>query len=132
MSKHLFESDEKKFARCYQDALGYHRRAQIFSDQQQAVSLVFNVAAIAVESYLIAICAHYATMPFNHNYASLLSSVEEVMPLEPSLSASILALDTIFGICSVDDYHHGTPGVSDKESILTICNRLCALTESLA
>ncbi|MFS2223320.1 hypothetical protein [Pantoea sp. B65] len=131
MSTQLFESDEKKFARCYQQARGYHRRAELFAGQQQSTSLVFNVAAIAVECYLIALCARHATMPFNHNYASLLSSVEEVMPLDPALSAGIRALDNIFGICSLDDYHHGTPGTADKESILSICARLAALTRSL-
>ncbi|QTF10669.1 hypothetical protein HC231_04190 [Brenneria izadpanahii] len=126
MPKYIFETDEKRFARCYQDAQCYHRRAELFAGQQQSPSLVFNVAAIAVENYLIALCARYGEMPFNHNYSSLLASVNEAMPqpLSPALCDGIRYLDNIFGICSVDNYHHGTPDDADKEAILAICNAL--------
>ncbi|PWC21652.1 hypothetical protein DDT52_04835 [Brenneria roseae subsp. roseae] len=130
MSKYIFETDEERFSRCLQDARGYHRRAMLFSEQQQSPSLVFNVAALAVENYLIALCAKHGNMPFNHNYASLLSSVTEVMPLPASLCHGIRQLDGIFGICSVDNYHHGTPGVEDKTSILSVCRELSSLLES--
>lgn len=126
MSKHLFETDEKRFERCYQEAQCYHRRAELFSGQRQSASLVFNVAAIAVENYLIALCARYGEMPFNHNYSSLLASVNDAMPqpLPPALCDGIRYLDSIFGICSVDNYHHGAPNAEDKEAILAICNAL--------
>nr|WP_113864904.1 hypothetical protein [Brenneria salicis]NMN90672.1 hypothetical protein [Brenneria salicis ATCC 15712 = DSM 30166]RBP66832.1 hypothetical protein DES54_10240 [Brenneria salicis ATCC 15712 = DSM 30166]RLM32184.1 hypothetical protein BHG07_02075 [Brenneria salicis ATCC 15712 = DSM 30166] len=127
MSTYIFETDEERFARCHQDARGYHRRAVLFAEQQQSPSLVFNVAAIAVENYLIALCARQGNMPFNHNYAGLLAAVTEQMPLPAALCDGIRHLDGIFGICSVDNYHHGTPGIADKEAILTICNALSAL-----
>ncbi|MFC3396582.1 hypothetical protein [Brenneria rubrifaciens] len=130
MSTYLFEKDEERFTRCRQDAQSYHRRAVLFAEQQQSPSLVFNVAAIAVENYLIALCARHGTMPFNHNYTSLLAAVAELMPLPEALCEGIRHLDSIFGICSVDNYHHGTPGIADKEAILTICHVLSALLDA--
>ncbi|KAA9000499.1 hypothetical protein FJU30_09655 [Affinibrenneria salicis] len=131
MAHALFESDQQRFDRCYRDAQGYHRRAGLMDAQNNGHSLVFNVAAIAVECYLIALCARFGEMPMNHNYASLLAAVEEVMPLDPALRADIAHLDTLFGICSIDDYHHGKPVPEDKQIILRICDRLQAVLQSL-
>lgn len=127
MAQLLFESDEQRFARCYQHACGYHRRARLLAEQARSASLVFNVAAIAVECYLIALCSLHGNMPFNHNYRSLLVSAQENTAFSDTLRDNILSLDAIFGICSVDDYYHGTPGDDDRRRILAVCDELDAL-----
>lgn len=124
MSKQLFETDGQKFIRLSRDAAGYHRRAVLFAEQGQSYGLTFNVASIAVECYLIALCAWYGSMPFNHSYSSLMDSAQEVMLFTPELSGKIRALDDIFGICSLDKYHHGAPTQSDAADILVICQAL--------
>ncbi|SFU16477.1 hypothetical protein SAMN05192562_107152 [Kosakonia arachidis] len=130
MAQLLFETDEQRFVRCYNDAKGYHRRASLLAAQNRSASLVFNVAAIAVECYLIALCSLHGDMPFNHNYRSLMASASEKSTFSHSLRDSILSLDSIFGICSVDDYHHGTPDEHDKVRILSICQALDVLITS--
>lgn len=127
MAQLLFETDEQRFVRCYDYASGYHRRASLLAAQDRSASLVFNVAAIAVECYLIALCSLHGDMPFNHNYRSLLASASEKSVFSGALRDNILALDKIFGICSVDDYHHGTPDNDDKVRILNVCHELDAL-----
>ncbi|NDL64643.1 hypothetical protein [Acerihabitans arboris] len=131
MSKLLFESDRQKFIRLSHDAEGYHRRAVLFAEQAQSPGLVFNVASIAVECYLIALCAWYGSMPFNHNYASLMDTAEEVIPFAPELSRRIRALDEIFGICSLENYHHGTPTQADSVGIIAICRELSEILTAL-
>ncbi|HEY0211561.1 hypothetical protein [Acerihabitans sp.] len=131
MSKLIFESDRQKFIRLSHDAKGYHRRAVLFAEQSQSPGLIFNVASIAVECYLIALCAWYGSMPYNHNYGSLMDSAEEVIPFAPELSRQIRALDEIFGICSLDNYHHGTPTLEDTLGIIAICRELSALLAPL-
>ncbi len=131
MSKTLFETDRQKFVRLSVDARAYHRRAELFAEQEQSPGLVFNVASIAVESYLIALCAWYGSMPFNHNYTSLMDTAEEVMQFDPVLSHDIRALDEIFGICSLDDYHHGTPMAQDAVGIVAICRSLSTILTGL-
>lgn len=127
MSTLLFESEEQRFARCYEHACGYHRRARLLVNQTSSPSLVFNVAAIAVECYLIALCALHGEMPMNHNYRSLLRSVEGKTQIDAALRDDIHALDGIFGICAIDDYHHGTPNDEDKVRILAICDAIDTL-----
>ena len=124
MTSQLFETDAQRFIRCYQHARGYHHRAQRFARQARTVSLVFNVAAIAVECYLIALCARHGIMPMNHNYRSLVFSAAEKVTFTEPMMQHILALDKIFGICSVDEYHHGAPGANDQQQILTLCQEL--------
>ena len=131
MSKTLFETDRHKFVRLLADARGFHRRAELLAEQEQSVGLVFNVASIAVESYLIALCAWYGSMPFNHNYTSLMDTAEEVMHFDPVLSHDIRALDDIFGICSLDNYHHGTPMLKDSVGIIAICRSLSGIVTGL-
>lgn len=130
MAQLLFETDEQRFVRCYDYARGYHRRASLLAAQDRSASLVFNVAAIAVECYLIALCSLHGAMPFNHNYRSLLASAAEKSVFSDALRDDILSLDDIFGICSIDDYHHGAPDDNDKERILSVCHALDALIAS--
>ncbi|WP_413736285.1 hypothetical protein ACL2XP_25835 [Sodalis sp. RH21] len=131
MSKMIFETDRQKFARLSVNARGYHRRAELFAGQAQSPGLIFNVASIAVECYLIALCAWYGSMPFNHNYASLMDTAEEVMQFDAALSRDIRALDDIFGICSLENYHHGTPTPEDVTGIIAVCRALAALLAPL-
>jgi hypothetical protein len=126
----LFESDATKFARNLRDAQGYHQRARQFANQQRGASLIFNVASLAIECYLIALCSYFKTMPFNHNYNALMDAASEVITFDPELALQIRALDTIFGICSLDHYHHGTPEIADAESTLTICAELAAMFQT--
>lgn len=127
MSTLLFESDVQRFTRCYEHARGYHHRAQLLMNQGRSLSLVFNVGSIAVECYLIAVCAQHGDMPLNHNYRSLLHSIEGHVEIADALRQSILSLDAIFGICSVDDYHHGAPDENDGVRILALCDELDTL-----
>lgn len=120
----LFESDSKRFARCHRDAQGYHARAKQFADEKRPPSLVFNVGSMAIESYLVALCAFFKVMPSNHNFGNLLADAQSVTEIDPALAQAIGDLDRIFGICSIDDYHHGAPQAADAENVLYICNRL--------
>jgi len=131
MSKTLFETDRQKFVRLSADARGYHRRAELFAEQAQSPGLIFNVGSIAAECYLVALCAWYGSMPFNHNFVSLMETAEEVMQFDPTLSRDIRALDDIFGICSLENYHHGAPTNEDAVSIIGICRGLSAMLAQL-
>lgn len=127
----LFESDAKRFARTARDARGYHFRALQFAAERKRASLIFNVASIAIENYLIALCAYHNVMPSNHNYSNLLADARSVMPFEPELAASIEALDEIFGICSLEHYHHGEPSGDDSSRSLATCDGLLRMLQTL-
>lgn len=118
------EADLEAFAENLQDAWGYHHRAEQFQRQGQRHSLVFNVGAVALERYLVAMCHLHGTMPLNHNYICLMNAVETVVDFPPELNKEIRSLDFIFGICSLEDYFHGTPEVADADRVLAMCNQV--------
>ncbi|GBG57559.1 hypothetical protein SPFL3102_02243 [Sporomusaceae bacterium FL31] len=113
----LFEED-------YRSAKMYHHRAKQFLEEGQCSSVVFNVASVALENYLIALCDLYGVEPGNHNYTCLMDAVEELIDVSPALNKEIRSLDSIFGICSLENYHHGVPELSDMDRVLLMCQEV--------
>jgi len=128
----LFESDRQRFARNFEEARAYHHRADLFAEEKVRTSLIFNVASIAIECYMIALCAHFKNMPSNHSFGSLVEDAGLLMDFPKPLAEKICGLDRIFGICSLDDYHHGIPTEEDASTALEICTKLEALITELA
>jgi len=136
-----FESkmiDEESFALNYADAEGYYHRALQFQANDQRPSLVFNIASVALERYLVALCDLYGEDPRNHNYITLMRSVENFMEIPKDLNKRIKAMDWIFGICSIDEYRHPNPDEKDMENALVLCvevqklfdpNRVAAISQ---
>lgn len=124
------EPDTEAFEKDFGDAVGYHRRAEQFLEQGERVSLVFNVASCALERYLVAICDAFGVVPFNHNYAWLMKDVEQLLDIPSDLNTDIRSLDQIFGICSLDEYHHGTPEEPDMRRVLSMCDKVESLFSS--
>jgi hypothetical protein len=119
-----FESkmiDEESFTLNYADAENYYNRALQFQAIGQRPSLVFNIAAVALERYLVALCDLYGEDPRNHNYITLMRTVETLVELPKELNKRIKAMDWIFGICSIDDYRHPNPDEADMENALALC-----------
>jgi len=122
-----FESkiiDEESFALNYADAESYYHRALQFQVVEQRPSLVFNIAAVALERYLVALCDLYGEDPRNHNYITLIRSVETLVEVPKELNRRIKAMDWIFGICSIDEYRHPNPDVKDMENALVLCREV--------
>ncbi|MDQ1304396.1 MAG: hypothetical protein QG671_223 [Actinomycetota bacterium] len=107
-------------------ARGYHRTAEGMR-ADRAASLVFNVASVALEHYLIAICNSNGVEPVSHTFSDLMSDVESLLDVEPDVSDAVRSLDEIFGICSVDDYHHTEPTGADAAKALWACEQLAEL-----
>lgn len=113
----LFEGD-------YKDAQAYHRRALQFEHEGLAFSVVFNVASVALERYLVAICELYGVEPRNHNFITLMMTVDELIKVPKELSNDIKSLDQIFGICFLENYFHGTPVEADAKKVLRLCENV--------
>jgi len=113
--------DEESFALNYADAEGYYHRALQFQANEQRPSLVFNIAAVALERYLVALCDLYGEDPRNHNYITLMKTVETLVEVPKELNRRIKAMDWIFGICSIDEYRHPNPDEKDMENALVLC-----------
>lgn len=121
------EIDLEAFEEDYRDAKAYHNRAEEFLRDGQRFSVVFNVASVALERYLLALCDLYGIEPGNHNYTCLMDAVEQIIDVPLALNKEIRSLDLIFGICSLENYYHGTPEPEDMTRVLSICHRIHAL-----
>lgn len=121
------EVDLDAFEQKFRDAKGFHHRAKQFMEEGQSFSVVFNVASVTIENYLIALCELYGVMPGNHNYACLMDAIETIMEVPVLLNDEIRSLDFIFGICSVENYFHGDPEQSDSDRVLSMCNEIYKL-----
>jgi HEPN domain-containing protein len=113
----LFEDD-------YKDARAYHRRALQFENEGEAFSVVFNVASVALERYLVAICELYGEEPRNHNFITLMMTADKLIKVPKELSKEVKSLDQIFGICFLDNYFHGTPAEIDAKKALRMCEEV--------
>jgi HEPN domain-containing protein len=112
------------FEKEYRDSKAYLHRAKLFLKEGQDHSVVFNVASLALERYLVALCYLHDMEPYNHNYTCLMDTVEMFMEVPEELNKEIRSLDEIFDICTLDDYFHGDPEVSDMERVLSMCERV--------
>lgn len=116
--------DEESFEINFADAKAYHNRALQYKDNGQRPSLVFNIASVALERYLVALCDLYGAAPRNHNYITLMKDVEKLVEIPKDLNRRIKAMDWIFGICSIDEYRHPNPDASDMENVLVLCDEV--------
>ena len=98
--------DEESFVTNYADAKAYYHRALQFQAEGHRPSLAFNIASVALERYLVALCDLYGEDPRNHNYITLMRTVETLVEVPKELNRRIKAMDWIFGICSIDEYRH--------------------------
>jgi len=115
----------RAFEEDVRDGRAYYRRALEFQRDGYGHSLVFNVAAIALERYLVGLCHLRGVEPDNHNFICLMDAVGKVADVPPELDRRIRWLDeSIFGICSLDDYYHGTPEKEDAETVLDLCRQV--------
>jgi hypothetical protein len=113
--------DEESFTINYADAESYYHRALQFQAEGYRPSLVFNIASVALERYLVALCDLYGEDPRNHNYITLMRTVETLIDVPKELNKRIKAMDWIFGICSIDEYRHPNPDEKDMKNALVLC-----------
>ena len=117
------------FIENYNDAKGYYHRSHQFLEEGHRASLVFNVAAIALEKYLIALCNLHGISPENHTYTWLVYELATVMSIPSELKKEIQSMDIIFGICSIENYNHQSPGITDRDRIMLMCSEVQKLIQ---
>ncbi len=113
--------DMESFEDKYHSAKMYHYRANQFLEKKSSASVVFNIASMALENYLIALCELYGVTPGNHNFECLMDAVETVVTISPEMEKEIRSLDLLYGICSLENFHIGIPEEQDANRVLMMC-----------
>ncbi|PRR84838.1 hypothetical protein CLLU_21800 [Clostridium luticellarii] len=117
------------FKKNYKSAKGFHHRAEQFSREGWDSVVIFNVASMALESYLVALCNLYGVMPMGHTYGYLVDSAETVVDVPSSLDDEIRSLDPIFNeyLCSLESYDSSILKLLDSDKLISICNEVSKL-----
>lgn len=122
---------QESFEKNRREAHGYLETAHGLHRRNSPASVVYNVATIAAEHFLVAICDHYGAPPPGCSLSELVDEVEALVSLDPKLLAELRAADAAYDICSLDT-RLGNPEAGDALGMLTMADRLAELVEAAA
>ena len=67
-------------------------------------SILYNLLAMSLEKFVMAILGYNLSMPVNHTFSDLIYSLEALYPIDDDLRKTVLLLETKQEICSFEDY----------------------------
>lgn len=79
-------------------------------------SILYNLLAMSLEKFVMALLGYNMAMPVNHTFTDLLYSLEKIYPLDSGLRETVLKLETKQEICSFEDYVRTE--ISDEDIII--------------
>jgi len=107
-------------------------KASIFTPAIQ-----YNLIALALEGYVMAIVSYHGSLPENHTFTDLIDAWERVAPLDQSIKSTILKYEDMQSICSLDNYQRHEPTQSDVMELRAavakigmIVKKTCLLTQA--
>lgn len=110
----------------YQRAGGGQKKASRFDP-----SIQYNVAALALECYVMAILDYHHTMPDNHTFTDFVEALEKVIQLDPELRQQILHHEQVQKICSFTDYIRKDISPEQIQDFKAVVNRIGILAHSI-
>lgn len=110
----IFFKDGEGFLRTAERA--YTLKKKVFTPE-----VLYNLLAMAIEKFSMAILMHQGALPYNHTMGDLVESLELTFPGEfETLKKKILALDAFQEICEIDTFTIIPPTLEQIATILTI------------
>lgn len=78
-------------------------------------SILYNLLAMSLEKFVMAILGYNLSMPLNHTFSDLIYSLEALYPIDDDLRKTVLLLETKQEICSFEDYVRSD--ISDEDIV---------------
>jgi hypothetical protein len=66
--------------------------------------LIYNLCAMAIEQYFMALCVFKNILPENHRFSDLVDSVSSFTTLPESIISNLNKMETMQEICSLEGY----------------------------
>ncbi len=82
--------------------------------------LIFQLAAMAVEKFIVGLVHYHQQMPADHTLSGLAADLAEVCPLNASLAARIRHIETVDDMCALTVKHRDPPEDADIQEILAV------------
>lgn len=108
----------------HRTAQGSVRRPEVFTSE-----IVQNLAAMGIEKYFMALFMHRGMLPRNHTMGDLLSEAEGIFAIEPEVAETLLYMDSLQRICSMDDFEISSPRREDIPRFLSALDAMARLAE---
>ncbi len=87
----------------YKGAEAYLRRVQKNSTTFTP-DLIYNLCAMAIEQYFMAVCVFKNVLPENHRFSDLVYSVSSFTSLPDTIIENLKKMETMQEICSLEGY----------------------------
>lgn len=88
----------------YKGAEAYMRRVQKNSSTFNP-DLIYNLCAMAIEQYFMALCVFKDILPENHRFSDLVYSVSSFTTIPGSIIENLKKMETMQEICSLEGYN---------------------------
>lgn len=108
----------------HRTAQGSVRRPEVFTPE-----IVQNLAAMGIEKYFMALFMHRGILPRNHTMSDLLAEAAGFFPIEQELEQTLLYMDSLQRICSMDDFEIRSPRKEDIHRFLSALDSMARLAE---
>ncbi|MDR1959149.1 MAG: hypothetical protein LBQ54_08930 [Planctomycetaceae bacterium] len=119
LSWRSFLTEGRAFHKTLQGSL---KRPEVFNPL-----IVQNIAAMAIEKYFMAIFMHRGLMPMNHTMTDFLTEAKLFLTLPPQLEETLLYMDVLQQICSLDHFQITPPTDRDIPRFLEAADLVAEL-----
>jgi hypothetical protein len=91
----------------------------------------YNLYAMSVEKYMMAIVVQNNDLADNHTFTDLIAAVERHVALPEDLKSELLELEQVQSICSVFEYHREEPSAEVVERLRCATERIGGIAEEI-
>ena len=86
--------------------------------------LVFQLAAMAIERFIVGLTQYHHRMPVDHTLSGLVAELIPVCPLSTDLADRIKGIEIVDDMCSLSPAIRIPPGKTAVQEILAVCHEV--------
>jgi len=101
----------------------YEKRKKSFT-----APILYNLVAMAIEKFVMAVLMRHGAMPYNHTMADLVEALDETFPGELStMHDKLLQLDKYQEICDLEGFSISPPAMEEIPAMLVLAGQMQGL-----
>jgi hypothetical protein len=123
--------DAQSWTQFYRDGRAFERTARgaVHRPQVFTPEIIQNLVAMAIEKYFMAICLKRGQLPDNHTMTDLLDAMKGKMVIPDETQNTLLYMDQLQQICSVELFHIEKPKSEDVPRFMEALTVVSTLTQ---
>ncbi|NLW32103.1 MAG: hypothetical protein GXY77_11680 [Fibrobacter sp.] len=81
--------------------------------------LLYNLCAMAIEQYFMALCVYKNVLPENHRFSDLVDAVSSFTPVDGNIIEDLKKMEAMQEICSLEGYSRKKSTIEDVPFYIT-------------